>query len=247
MAKNLMTPKLISEFNRFCPGCGHGLIAKMIAQVLEERGVEDNAIQVYAVGCSCFVSTVIKADSIQAQHGRAPAVASGVRRARPDAVVYTYQGDGDAAAIGLSESLYAAYRNENTTAIFVNNGVFGMTGGQMAPTTLEGQKTATSIYGRNTELTGQPFKLAELIAQMPVAYVERCSLANAKLIAQTKRAIGKAFDNQLAGKGYSFVEILSPCPTNWHMDPVKAYKKLEEVVAEEYKLGVLKDSKEDSK
>ncbi|HHX93019.1 MAG TPA: 2-oxoglutarate oxidoreductase [Clostridiales bacterium] len=245
MAKDLLTPKLVSELNRFCPGCGHGLIGKIIAQVLEERGVEDRAIQVYAVGCSCLISTVVQADSIQAQHGRAPAVASGVRRARPDAVVYTYQGDGDAAAIGLSESLYAAYRNENYTAIFVNNGVFGMTGGQMAPTTLEGQKTATSIYGRDTSVTGQPFKLAELVAQMPVAYVERCSLTDAKHIAQTKRAIGKAFDNQLAGKGYSFIEILSPCPTNWKMEPVDAYKRLQDIVAGEYKLGVLKDSEEE--
>lgn len=244
MAKNLTTPKLLSGSNRFCPGCGHGIIAKIIAQVLEERGVEDRTIQVYAVGCSCFMSTVLTCDSIQAQHGRAPAVASGVRRARPDAVVFTYQGDGDAAAIGLSESLYAAYRNENTTAIFVNNGVFGMTGGQMAPTTMQGQKTSTSIYGRDTSITGQPFKLAELIAQMPVAYVARCSLADAALIAKTKEAIGKAFDNQLAGKGYSFVEILSPCPTNWHMDPVDAYKRVKGAVTDEFKLGVLKDSKE---
>jgi len=245
MAKNLTTPKLLSGQNRFCPGCGHGLIGKIIAQVLEEKGVEDRAVQIYAVGCSCFMGTTLNCDSIQAQHGRAPAVASGVRRARPDAIVFTYQGDGDAAAIGLSESLYAAYRNENTTAIFVNNGVFGMTGGQMAPTTLEGQKTSTSVYGRNTAVTGQPFKLAELVAQMPVAYVARCSLTDAAHIAKTKEAISKAFDNQIAGRGYSFVEVLSPCPTNWHMETVPAFKRLKDVVAEEFKLGVIKDSKED--
>lgn len=233
-------PKTLYEDNKYCPGCGHGIVNRIFAEVLEELGLDKKAIGIVAVGCSCLMPESFGVDWIQAPHGRAPAVATGIKRVRPDNFVFTYQGDGDAAAIGLSETLYTAQRNENITTIFVNNGVFGMTGGQMAPTTLKGQKTTTSLNGRDTELTGMPMRVAEMINNFDVSYIARGAVTSFREINKTKQYIKRAVECQLNNEGYSFVEILSPCPTNWHMDPVKSMKRIEEEVFNYYQLGEIK-------
>ena len=240
MAQSLRIPKLVCKENSFCPGCGHGVIEKLLCDVLEELGLEETSIGAIAVGCACMMPEFIDIDWIQAQHGRAAAVAAGVKRVRPDNFVFCYQGDGDAGAIGLSETLYAAKRNEKITAIFVNNGVFGMTGGQMAPTSLEGQKTTTSKSGCDYGQNGKPLELAELISSFDVGYVARGSLANFKEIKKTREYIKKAVECQMSGKGYSFVEILSPCPTNWKLTPVASLDRLENEAMEYFACGELK-------
>ena len=226
----------------YCPGCTHGIIHRLVAESLEELGVLDRTVGVASVGCSVFTYNYFNCDMVQAAHGRAPAVATGIKRARPDDIVFTYQGDGDLAAIGTAETVHSAARNENITIIFVNNAIYGMTGGQMAPTTLPNQVTQTSPYGRDVTVVGYPVKVSEMLSQVDGAsYVERVAVNNVKNIMKAKKAIKKAFQNQIEGKGFSLVEVLSTCPTNWGKSPVDAIKWLEENMETYYPLGVYKD------
>jgi 2-oxoglutarate/2-oxoacid ferredoxin oxidoreductase subunit beta len=244
MPAKIKTPKALFTDQKYCPGCGHGIIIRQICEVLEEMDLDKKTILVMPVGCSCLMSDFVGLDIIQCPHGRAPAVGVGIKKVRPECTVITYQGDGDAAAIGMAETIHTAGRNNNITSIFVNNGVFGMTGGQMAPTTLVGQKTTTSPFGRNPEFTGMPMKVAELINNFDVAYVTRSSVSSAKEVTKTKKHIEKAIKAQVNNEGYSFVEILSPCPTNWGMDPLTSIKRIEEEVIPYYPLGVLQEKGE---
>lgn len=239
MAKTFKAPEILNPTSGFCAGCGHGIINRLLAEVLEEMEVEKQTIIALAVGCSCIMSTFFQVDKILGPHGRSPAVATGIKRLRPDNVVLTYQGDGDISSIGTAEIVHAAARNEKITTIFVNNGVYGMTGGQMAPTTLPNQKTATSPYGKDAALSGMPIKLSEMLAVLPVAYIARGSVHNVKEINRTKKYIRAALEKQMNGDGFAMVEILSPCPTNWHMTPVAAMKHIEEGTIPYYPLGEL--------
>ncbi|SMB95140.1 2-oxoglutarate ferredoxin oxidoreductase subunit beta [Desulfonispora thiosulfatigenes DSM 11270] len=223
--------------NKYCAGCGHGVINRLVAEVLEEMGVYEDSIGSIAVGCASHMPETFAIDCIQAQHGRAAAVAVGIKRSRPDKTVFSYQGDGDALAIGFSETMYAAIRNENITVIFVNNGNFGMTGGQMAPTTLPNQKTTTSTKGRDTSKTGDPLNVINMMKGLNVAYLARTSITNNANILKTKKAIRNAFEAQQNEEGYSFVEILSPCPTNWKMDPLKSMEHIDQNVVPFFELG----------
>lgn len=235
ITKNL--PDTIYAPNSFCPGCGHGIVIRLIAEVLDEMGASDKAIGVLAVGCSCLVNRSLAVDLMQSAHGRASAAAAGIKLTRPANLVFSYQGDGDAISIGIAETLYSAQRNEKFTQIIVNNGVFGMTGGQMSPTTLVGQKTATSVNGRSAELNGKPVNIMKLLSQFDVAYLARGSVHDAANILKTKEYIRKAFETQMAGEGYSCVEIISPCPTNWHMTPEQAAARIGSEVLNVYPLG----------
>lgn len=232
-----LIPKLLVEANKFCPGCGHGIINRVVAEVLEEMELADHAIGSLAVGCACLMMDTFGTDWIQAAHGRAAAVATGVKRVRPECCVFTYQGDGDSLAIGFSETMYAAIRNENITAIIVNNGIFGMTGGQMAPTTLPGQRTTTSPKGRDEDTTGQPLNIVNQMKQLPVGYIARGSVESAKEIRKLKKYIRTAIETQMAGEGYSMVEVLSPCPTNWKMSLEASLDHMKTTVKETYPLG----------
>lgn len=223
--------------NKYCPGCGHGIINRLVAEVLEEMDEDKNAIGTIAVGCASLMPDTFGIDCIQAQHGRAAAVAVGVKKCRPNKMVFSYQGDGDALAIGFSETMYAAIRNDDITVIFVNNGNFGMTGGQMAPTTLEGQKTTTSPAGRDIALTGEPLNVIELMNTLNVGYLARGSVDNNSNIIKTKKYIKKAFKTQKEKGGYSFVEILSPCPTNWKKTPEYSMEHIRKAVCDTYPLG----------
>ena len=236
-------PKALSDvLMHYCPGCTHGIAHRLVAEVLDELGVTSNTVGVAPVGCAVFAYNYFECDMIEAAHGRAPAVATGVKRVLPGAVVFTYQGDGDLAAIGTAETVHAATRGENITVIFINNTNYGMTGGQMAPTTLPGQVTTTTPYGRDPKLIGYPIRVCELLSTLTgTAYAERVALNNVKNVRNAKKAIKKAFEYQLAGKGFSIVEILSTCPTNWGMSPVEATKWLEENMIPYYPLGVYKD------
>lgn len=226
----------------YCPGCGHSIIHKLIAQVIDELGIVDNTILVAPVGCSVLLYNYFNCDGTESAHGRAQAVATGLKRALPDRVVIGYQGDGDLAAIGTAESIHAANRGENFTIIFVNNAIYGMTGGQMAPTTLSGQKTKTSPYGRDTSLTGEPLKMCELLSQLGApAYIERTSIHDVKNIIKTKKAIKKGVEYQMKGLGYSFIEVLSTCPTNWDLTPITASRWVKENMVSYYPLGVFRD------
>ncbi len=232
----------------YCPGCTHGIIHRLVAECLEELGVLGKTVGVASVGCSVFSYNYFNVDMIQAAHGRAPAVATGAKRANPDNVVFTYQGDGDLAAIGTAETVHSAARGENITIIFVNNAIYGMTGGQMAPTTLPNQVTQTSPYGRDVTVVGYPVKVSEMLSQVDGAtYIERVAVNNVKNIKNAKKAIKKAFQNQIEGKGFSLVEVLSTCPTNWGLSPEKSIKWLEENMEKYYPLGVYKDKYEESK
>jgi 2-oxoglutarate ferredoxin oxidoreductase subunit beta len=230
-------PKLLVEDNKFCPGCGHGLVNRLLAEIFEELGIEENVIAVLAVGCACLQIDTFGVDSIQAIHGRAPAVATGIKRSRPDNCVFTYQGDGDALAIGTAETMHAAIRNENLTAVFVNNGVFGMTGGQMAPTTLKGQITKSSPQGRNTSLTGNPLNIINVLNTLDIEYLARGTLTSVGEIAKTKKYLKQAFENQINKRGYSFIEIVSPCPTNWNVEPLKSMERIKTEVLPVYPVG----------
>ena len=236
-------PKALADVPlHYCPGCTHGIIHRLVAEVIDELGIEGRTVGVAPVGCSVFAYNYFNCDMIEAAHGRAPAVATGVKRSLPDNIVFTYQGDGDLAAIGTAETVHAAARNENITIIFVNNAIYGMTGGQMAPTTLPGQVTQTSPYGRNPEQVGLPVKVCELLSNVDGAtYLERVAVNNVKNVKNAKKAIKKAFQNQLEGKGFSLVEVLSTCPTNWGLKPDKALEWLEENMIPYYPLGVYKD------
>ncbi|MCQ2387821.1 MAG: thiamine pyrophosphate-dependent enzyme [Clostridia bacterium] len=226
----------------YCPGCTHGIIHRLVAECLEELGVLDRTVGVASVGCSVFSYNYFNCDMIQAAHGRAPAVATGAKRANPNNIVFTYQGDGDLAAIGTAETVHSAARNENITVIFVNNAIYGMTGGQMAPTTLPNQVTQTSPYGRDVTVVGYPVKVCEMLSQVTGAsYLERVAVNNVKNIRNAKKAIMHAFKNQIEGKGFSLVEILSTCPTNWGLSPKDALKWLDDNMEKYYPLGVYKD------
>lgn len=236
-------PKVLTDKPlHYCPGCTHGIVHRLVAQAIEELSIEGKTIGVVPVGCSVMAYDYFKTDMVEASHGRAPAVATGLRRALPDRVIFTYQGDGDLASIGTAETVHAAARNENITVIFINNAIYGMTGGQMAPTSLPGQVTQTSPYGRDVKQCGYPVKICEMLAQLEgPAYLERVAVNNVKHVLAAKRAIRHAFENQLAGKGFSLIEVLSSCPTNWGMTPEKALDWIEEKMIPYYPLGVFKD------
>ena len=236
-------PKALTENTlHYCPGCTHGIIHRLVAEALDELGVTGRTIGVASVGCSVFTYNYFNCDMVQAAHGRAPAVATGVKRSDKNNIVFTYQGDGDLAAIGTAETVHSAARGENITVIFVNNAIYGMTGGQMAPTTLPGQKTQTSPYGRDVEAVGYPVKVCEMLSQIDGAtYLERVAVNNVANVKKAKAAIKKAFQNQIDGKGFSLVEVLSTCPTNWGLAPEKAISWLEENMLPYYPLGVYKD------
>ena len=235
-------PVLNERQTHYCPGCHHGIAHRLVSEVLHELGVADRTILVAAVGCATFTYDYFNVDGLEPPHGHACAVATGVRRARPESVVFTYQGAGDMAAIGMADSLHAANRGEKITTIFINNTVYGMTGGQMAPTTLLGQKTTTTRQGRSLGNEGGPIRMAEIMAQLDgVAYAARCSLDSVKNVRAAKKAVRKAFDVQLQGLGFGFIELLSGCPTNWHMDPIAANKRIAEAMIPVFPLGVYKD------
>ncbi|MEG1585266.1 MAG: thiamine pyrophosphate-dependent enzyme [Bacteroidales bacterium] len=236
-------PRLMNDNPmHYCPGCSHGVAHKLAAEVIEEMGMEDKTIGVAPVGCAVFAYNYIDIDWQEAAHGRAPALATAIKRLNPDKMVFTYQGDGDLAAIGTAETIHACNRGENIVIIFINNGIYGMTGGQMAPTTLEGMKTATCPDGRNVELNGYPLKISNLIAQLDGAcYVTRQSVQTAAAVKKTKKALRKAFENSMAGKGTSVVEIVSTCASGWKMTPDQANKWMEEHMFAKYPLGDLKD------
>lgn len=226
----------------YCPGCTHGIAHRLVAEVIDELGIEGRAVGVASVGCSVFAYNYIDVDFQQAAHGRAPAVATGIKRVSPQSIVFTYQGDGDLASIGAAEIVHAAARSENITVVFINNAIYGMTGGQMAPTTLVGQKTTTSPFGRDPRLQGYPIKIAEMLSTIEGArYVARFSLHNPANIQRAKQGIKKAFQYQMDGKGFSLVELLSTCSTNWGMTPQKALEWLESNMIPVYPLGEFKD------
>ena len=226
----------------FCPGCMHGTVFKLIGEVMEELGIVDKSTCVLGVGCCGLAMEYITYDNTTSPHGRACAVATGIKRSTPDAVVYTYQGDGDLASIGLAETMSAANRGENITVIFVNNGIYGMTGGQMAPTTLVGMKATTAPQGRDPKEHGYPMHMCEILNQLTAPYyLERTSCNNPANVNKTKAAIKKAFQNQLDGKGFSMVEIVTSCPTNWGLDHIEALDFLENNMLKEFPLGVVRD------
>ncbi len=226
----------------YCPGCTHGIIHRLVAEVIDELGIEGNTVGIAPVGCSVFAYNYFNCDMIEAPHGRAPAVATGVKRANPELTVFTYQGDGDLAAIGTAETVHVGARGENITIIFVNNAIYGMTGGQMAPTTLLGQVTTTSPYGRIREIQGNPIRVCEMVSTLDgVAYAERVSVDCVKNVVNAKKAIKKGFMMQQEKKGLSIIEVLSTCPTNWGLSPEKAIDWLRENMIEHYPLGVYKD------
>jgi 2-oxoglutarate ferredoxin oxidoreductase subunit beta len=238
-------PEALSDVHtHYCPGCLHGVAHRLIAEVIDELGIRENTIGVAPVGCSVFCYNYFEVDFVEAAHGRAPAMATGVKRVLPDRVVFTYQGDGDLASIGLAEIMHAALRGENLTVIFINNAIYGMTGGQMAPTTLPGMKTTSSPTGRDVESSGFPIRICELLATMDGAtYIARRSLHNPTEIRKAKKAIKQAFENQMHGHGFSLVELLSSCPTNWDIPPVEALKWIEAQMVPVYPLGDFKNVK----
>ena len=232
---------LTDKVMHYCPGCSHGTVHNLVAEVIEDLGIQDKTIGVSPVGCSVFAYNYLHIDWSQAAHGRACAVATAIKRTNPDKMVFTYQGDGDLAAIGTAETIHACNRGENIVVIFINNAIYGMTGGQMAPTTLVGMKTATSPYGRDPKIHGFPYKIADMIAPLPgVCYVTRQSVHTPAAVRKAKKAIRKAFENALAGKGLSFVEMVSTCNSGWKMSPVDANKWMEENLVPFYPLGDIK-------
>lgn len=237
-------PRLLTEVNmHYCPGCSHGVVHRIIAELIDEMGLEDKTVGIAPVGCAVFAYNYIDIDWIEAAHGRAPAVASAVKRLNPGNMVFTYQGDGDLAAIGTCESIHAANRGENIVIIFINNGIYGMTGGQMAPTTLEGMKTSTTPYGRRVDLNGYPLKISPLFALLDgTCYVTRQSVHTPANTRKTKAALKQAFQNAMNGLGTSVVEVVSTCNSGWKMSPAKANKWMEENMLEHYPLGDLKNT-----
>lgn len=226
----------------YCPGCTHGIVHRLVAQAIDELGIEGKTVGVAPVGCSVMAYNYFNCDMVEAAHGRAPAVATGLKRARPENIVFTYQGDGDLASIGMCETVHTAARNENITVIFINNAIYGMTGGQMAPTSLPGQVTQTSPYGRDVNVAGYPVKVCELLSSLDgPAYIERVAVNNVKNIKAAGKAILKAFKNQVEGKGFSLIEVVSSCPTNWGMTPQKALEWIDTNMIPYYPLGVYKD------
>ena len=240
------TKYLTDKTMHYCPGCTHGISHRLVAEVLEDLEkagkTPEGAIGICPVGCSVFAYDYFNIDMQEASHGRAPAVATGTKLVRPNSIVFTYQGDGDLASIGMAEIVHAAMRGTNITVIFINNAIYGMTGGQMAPTTLLGQKSTTSPYGRDPIKNGYPVRMCELLATLDgPSYIARCTLADIKGIRDAKKCIQKAFNYQVEGKGFSFVELLSTCPTNWHMSPLQALEYVKEKMTPVYPLGVFKE------
>jgi 2-oxoglutarate ferredoxin oxidoreductase subunit beta len=231
---------------RYCPGCGHGVIHRLVAESIEELGVRQRTIGIAPVGCSVFADEYFNCDMIQPPHGRGPAVATGMKRVRPDCIVFSYQGDGDLASIGMAETIHCAARSENVTIIFVNNAIYGMTGGQMAPTTLPGMRSTTSPFGRDPKVAGNPIRVCELLAalQGPV-YLERVAVDTPAHVVKAKKAVKKAFQVQIDGLGFSLVEIISQCPTDWAMTPLQALKRVDQEMIPYYPLGVYKSPDRD--
>jgi len=231
----------------YCPGCTHGIVHRLVAQAMDELEIEGNTVGVASVGCSVMSYNYFGCDMVQAPHGRAPAVATGIKRAKPESMVFTYQGDGDLAAIGTAETIHAATRGENITVIFINNAIYGMTGGQMAPTSLPGQVTQTTPYGRDTKAAGFPIRVCEMLSTLDgVALCQRVTVDSVKNVNIARRAIKKAFEYQKAGKGYTIVEVVSTCPTNWGLSPVEALRWMQENMLPYYPLGVYKDKGEEA-
>lgn len=243
MVKVFERPKSLTDVQfSYCPGCHHGLVTRIIAHTIDELGLQERAVVVAPVGCAVSMYEWFRFDGTQASHGRACAVATGIKRVNPDLIVFTYQGDGDLAAIGTAESIHAANRGENITVIFINNQIYGMTGGQMAPTTLIGQRATSCPAGRDAAIAGYPIRFAEMVAQLNApAYVTRQALYDQKRIMSATRAIKKAFQYQVEDRGYSLVEMVTNCPTNWRMSPAEANQRLENEVVKAYPLGDLVD------
>ncbi|MBP7151709.1 MAG: 2-oxoglutarate oxidoreductase [Paludibacteraceae bacterium] len=236
-------PKSLKEtYMHYCPGCSHGVVHRLIAEIIDEMDIQDKTIGIAPVGCAVFAYNYIDIDWQEAAHGRAPALATAIKRLLPDRYVFTYQGDGDLAAIGTAETIHACNRGENIAIIFINNGIYGMTGGQMAPTTLPDMVTSTTPYGRKTELNGYPLNITNLLAQLPgTCYVTRQSVQSVASVRKTKKAIQKAFENSMLNKGTSIVEVVSTCNAGWKMTPENANKWMEENMFPAYPLGDLKD------
>jgi 2-oxoglutarate ferredoxin oxidoreductase subunit beta len=243
MKKTFSRPKSLKPTKHlYCPGCGHGIIFRLIAEAIDELNIREKTIGIAPVGCAVFGYDYWNFDVAEAAHGRPPAVATGIKRVLPEKVVFTYQGDGDLAAIGTTEIIHAANRGENITVIFVNNATYGMTGGQMAPTTLITQKTATTPFGREPKYEGYPLKVCELLSSLEgTVYLERTAVNAPSNVMKTKKAIQKAFQNQIDKKGFSLVEVLAQCPADWQMTPVQAVKWIDEVMVKTFPLGVIKD------
>mgnify|MGYP002674427260 FL=1 len=242
-------PKSLADVPlHYCPGCTHGIIHRLVAEAIDELGIEGRTIGVAPVGCAVMAYDYFTCDMVEAAHGRAHAVATGLKRALPENIIFTYQGDGDLASIGMAETVHSATRNENITVIFVNNAIYGMTGGQMAPTSLPGQVTQTSPYGRDVKTAGFPIRVCELLATLDgPEYIERVAVNNVKNVKNAKKAILKAFKNQVEGKGFSLIEVVSSCPTNWGMTPTAALEWVENKMLPYYPLGVYKDRSAESK
>jgi len=245
MAKSFTKTKMLTDVpTHYCPGCTHGIIHRLVGEALEELGVMDQTIAVAPVGCAVLAYNYFNCDGIESAHGRAPAVATGVKRTHPDQVVFTYQGDGDLASIGMAETVHVAARNENITTIFINNAIYGMTGGQMAPTTLPGQITTTSPYGRASLNESAPIKICEMLSTIEgVAYIARVSVHDPKHIIQAKKSIKKAFECQIKKQGFALVEVLSTCPSNWKQTPLESLTWLKEKMIPAFPLGVYKEVK----
>ena len=243
MAVVFQKPKSLTDAPlHYCPGCTHGIIHRLVAEAIDELGVEGKTIGVAPVGCAVMAYNYFACDMVEAAHGRAPAVATGLKRALPENIIFTYQGDGDLASIGMAETVHAATRNENITVIFVNNAIYGMTGGQMAPTSLPGQVTQTSPYGRDVNTVGYPIRVSEMLSTLEgPEFIQRVAVNNVKNVMAAKKAIKKAFQNQVEGKGFSLIEVVSTCPTNWGLTPEKALKWVDDNMLPYYPLGVYKD------
>lgn len=233
---------LLPVITNYCPGCPHGIVHRLVAETIDELGVEGDTIGVAPVGCAVTNPDFFSCDMVQAAHGRAPAVATAVKRVLPDSVVFSYQGDGDLASIGMAETIHAATRGEHITVIFINNAIYGMTGGQMAPTSLPNQVTQTSPYGRDVSTAGYPVRVCEMLSTLDgVAYLERVTVDSPKNVRKAKKAIKKAFQNQIDGVGYSLIEVVSTCPTNWGLTPQDSFAWMRENMLPYYPLGVYKD------
>ncbi len=246
MGKTFSKPKALSDnHTHYCPGCTHGIVHRLVAETIDELGLQDRTVGIAPVGCAVMAYNYFDCDFQEAAHGRAPAMATGIKRTRPDLIVFTYQGDGDLASIGMGEIIHAANRGEKFTVIFINNAIYGMTGGQMAPTTMPGQKASTAPFGRDTDQTGMPLRMANLLGELVTpGYVTRQAVLKPQQVNKAKKAIKKAFEYQVEGKCFSFVEVISTCPTNWGMTPLDSLKWAEENLLPYYELGDYKTPEE---
>ncbi len=247
MGKTFSKPKSMSDnYTHYCPGCTHGIVHRLVAEAIDELGLQDRTVGIAPVGCAVMAYNYFNCDFQEAAHGRAPAMATGIKRVRPDLIVFTYQGDGDLASIGMGEIIHAANRGEKFTTIFINNAIYGMTGGQMAPTTMPGQRATTAPLGRDTAQTGMPIRMANLLGELVTpGYVTRQAVLKPQQVNKTKKAIKKAFEYQVEGKCFSFVEVISTCPTNWGMTPLDSLKWAEDTLLPYYELGDYKTPEDD--